>query len=900
MPNSSVIAIIDGNSLINRAYYAIRSPMMTKEGLYTQGVYGFLNMLAKVRKDYAPGHMVVAFDRKAPTFRHEEYSEYKSNRKKMPSELAVQIPLLKEVLKAMKIKIMEIDGFEADDILGTVASKAEEEGMTPLIITGDKDALQLVTSKTTVVITKKGISEMAEYDQKAFIEEYGFRPEQLVDYKGLMGDSSDNIPGLPGVGRKTAQKLIIDFGTIDNLLENVDKIQNKKLRLNVEENAQLAVMSRRLAEINKNVPLPVDFDECAEEEPDYGELIEIYRKLEFNSFLKKMQQRPESEEPLVSKRIEKDGDLKTKDRSDCSRIRIEKPQDLLELKEELDKEVPIYIKVIHDGNHRGNPKIEGIGFLTDEKYFYIPGGDEELYAALYRNLAHCNAPLIGHGLKDDYYALLCNGFDRWIPVTAFDGAIGQYLLEPGRGGYDLPTMLLSYLHKELGKGEDGTQMDFLPCEELKGEETAFQWCIASAEIMSCIRPQVEKEGLCPVMEGIELPLIYTLASMEAEGFAVDRSELNRIGEILRSRIESISKKIYSHAGEEFNINSPKQLGVILFDRLGLPAGKKTKSGYSTNAEVLEQLRGKHQIIEDILEYRSLAKLNGTYVEGLLPLIHVDGKIHAHFQQTVTATGRISCTEPNLQNIPIRQELGRLIRKAFIPSDEGRILIGADYSQIELRVLAHMSEDPVLVDAFNRGEDIHKSTASRIWSIPENEVTPQQRSNAKAVNFGVIYGMSGFGLASELGISRKEAESYIEDYYKKHMGVRRFMDDLIAQADEKGYVTTIMGRRRMIPEMKASNRFVRQAGERLAMNSPIQGSAADIIKLAMIRCDERLRREGLKSRLILQVHDELIIEALKEEEEQVKTLLKETMEDAITLKVPLIVDLNMGNNWYELK
>lgn len=906
--DNKVVIIIDGNSLINRAYYAIRRPMMTKEGLYTQGVYGFLNMLFKAKRDYEPGYLVVAFDRKSPTFRHDEYSEYKANRKKMPSELAMQIPLLKEVLKVMNIKIMEIDGFEADDILGTVAKQAEEKGMTPLIITSDRDALQLVSSKTKVILTKKGISELAEYDEEAFMEEYGFKPEQFVDYKGLMGDSSDNIPGLPGVGEKTAHKLIMEFGTIPDILSNSDKISNKKLRTNVEENAQLALLSRRLSEINKDVPLPVDFSEFKEEEPDYAGLIEIYRRLEFNSFLRRLQQESRGLVSLAPKINDTDEwgnpGSDPKDRTSCIRITIREKDELKTLEDDLNKNNHIFLKVIHDGNHKSIPIINGIGIMTDDKFFFIPGEKKEIFIRL-QEILIAYAPFVrGHGLKDDYYALICNGFDRWEPNTAFDGAIGQYLLEPGRGGYDLPTMLLSYLHKEMGEhiGIDREkQMDFIPKSNEKNEdEKAFQWCVASEELMACVGSKVKDEGLWPVMKEIELPLVYTLASMEAHGFAVDKDVLREIGYTLCQQIDRISKEIHMLAGEEFNINSPKQLGAILFEKLGLPVGKKTKSGYSTSAEVLEQLKGKHEIIDMVMEYRSLAKLNGTYVEGLIPLIHEDGKIHAHFQQTVTATGRISCTEPNLQNIPIRQDMGRLIRKAFIPTNKEYILMGADYSQIELRVLAHMSGDPILVEAFNRGDDIHKSTAAMILGIPENQVSPLQRSNAKAVNFGVIYGMSGFGLATELQITRKEADRYIDDYYKKHTRVREFMDGLIAQAAEEGFVTTIVGRKRMIPEIHASNRIVRQLGERLAMNSPIQGSAADIIKIAMVKCHKRLREEGLKSRLILQVHDELIIETVKEEQEQVKTLLKETMEKAMALTVPIIVDLNTGDNWYELK
>jgi len=897
------LVIIDGNSLINRAYYAIQKPMITKEGLYTHGVYGFLNMLTKILGDYEPGYLTVAFDRKAPTFRHQEYAEYKAGRKKMPPELAMQLPLLKEVLTAMKIPILEIDGYEADDIIGTVARTAEEAGMEPFIITGDKDALQLATKVTSIIITRKGITDFDRYDEDAFIEKYGFTPTQFIDCKGLMGDQSDNIPGIPGVGEKTAQKLIMEYGTVANLIACMESIPNQKLREKVETYAQQALMSRRLAEINTHVPIDFELESFVLETPDYGQLIELYKKLEFNSFLKRL--------PREAFAYDPSGGV------DCTVEIPELPEPdevvlcdfdcICRVKEELNANVPFVFKVFHNGDHKDIPKLQGAAFLTEKTYCYLPQGPD-FVNTLKEILTSAKAPILGHQLQEDIYALYCNGFEDWDPEILFDTAIAQYLIEPSRSEYSLNGLSIAWLSKDLPKPEDfmagGGQLDLFSMAETPQEpswqEYGKAWCLCVRQLWPILQSRLEGEDLIPIFKQVELPLIPVLSYMEARGFAADREELVRAGEALSSRIDELTAAIYEAAGDSFNINSPKQLGEVLFERLGLPFAKKTKTGYATGAEILEKLRPEHPIIDLILEYRSLTKLKGTYIDGLLPLIHKDGRIHAHFQQTVTATGRISCTEPNLQNIPIRQENGRLLRKAFIPESEDYVLVGADYSQIELRVLAHMSQDPELIQAFNEGQDIHRLTASRIFNTPFEEVTSLQRSNAKAVNFGVIYGMSGFGLSAGLNITRRDAEKYIEEYFKKYTSVKDFMDKQIADCKEHGFVTTILGRRRRIPEISASNYMVRQSGERLAMNTPIQGSAADIIKLAMIHCHKALRDAGLRSGLILQVHDELIIQAHKDELEKVKMLLVETMEHALELSVSLTVDLNTGNNWYELK
>jgi len=884
------IMIIDGNSLINRAYYAMQRPMITKDGLYTQGVYGFLNMLGKLQKDHESGYIVVTFDMKAPTFRHKEYEEYKAGRKKMPPELAMQLPLLKEVLGAMNIKMLEQQGFEADDIIGTIAREAEEQGLEPLIITGDKDELQLATDKTRVIITKKGISQFEIYDHDAMVEKYGFTPQQFIDFKGLMGDQSDNIPGLPGVGEKTAQKLILEYGSVEGLLEHMDELKGK-LKENVEDNAPLAVMSKRLATINTHVPMEVDFSEYRWEEPDRDKLIDVYTKLEFNSFLKKMGSGLSAEERSTA--------IEYKE-IDAAEVIIRTKEELQQLAAALKPAACAVIKVFGNNDHRDVPVITGTSILIDNNCYYVSFDEHETRSAFITLLADKKPEFIGHDLKTDYYMLMEAGLK--IFNTAFDTAIGQYVLDPGRSNYSLTVLGQEYFHQTIEEEKDFLsgleQIDMFSDSAEQYSKYGFKWCALAAQLSVIQQQKLREEKLDSVCSDIELPLIEVMAAMEHEGFMIDRGELEKAGRDINGRIEGLTAEIYAYAGEEFNINSPQQLGPVLFEKLGLTAGKKTKKGYSTAADILENIRDEHPIVPKILEYRSLTKLRGTYIEGLLPLINRDGRIHAHFNQTVAATGRISSSDPNLQNIPIKQEEGRKLRKAFIPSADDFILMGADYSQIELRVLAHMSGDEMLREAFNSGEDIHRATAARVLGIPEDEITPLQRSRAKAVNFGVIYGMSAFGLSGEIGVSRYEAKEYIDNYFDKHAAVRKFMDEQIETCKKKGFVRTITGRKRNISEITASNRMVRQMGERLAMNSPIQGSAADIIKIAMIKVYDALRE--FRSRLILQVHDELIIETYKDEQDKVAELLTESMENAMDLSVELAVDLNTGSNWYQLK
>lgn len=885
------IVIIDGNSLINRAFYAMQRPMITKEGIYTQGIYGFLNMLQKIRDDYEPSYMAVAWDRKAPTFRHEAYDAYKAGRKKMPPELAMELPIMKDILSAMKITNLELDGFEADDIIGTVARIGEEEGLEPLIITGDKDALQLATDVTKVLLTKKGVSSFEIYDKEAMIERYLLTPEQFIDLKGLMGDQSDNIPGIPGVGEKTGIKLLTQFGSVANLLANTEQIANEKLRLKVEEHAQLAAMSRRLATIHKFVPLDIDLESFYVGEPDYDALIDLYTKLEFNSFLKKLH---------MTGALEEKTPAKTSQPAEIQRYSISDTSDLTTLRKE-QKNAKAVLKIFSDGSHIDKPMLYGAALLIGENYYYVNLADEDLrdtFISILDEQAFC---FVGHDLKQSYYALMHHGLKH--AKTAYDTAVAQYVLEPTKSSYDLKALIFESLHYELADEktvvEESGQMDLLGNSDSKYMEYGFSYVQAVTQLREVQEVQLKQQDLEKVLCEVELPLIEVLAAMEVNGFTVSAETLENQGRLLKTEIASIESKIYALADTTFNINSPVQLGEILFEKLGLPAGKKTKRGYSTSADVLEKIKDVHPIVDLVLQYRALTKLNSTYVEGLKPLIGRDGRIRAHFQQTVTATGRLSCTEPNLQNIPIRQEQGRLLRKAFIPS-EGCTLVGADYSQIELRILAHLSGDENLINAFNNGDDIHRNTAARVFNLAYDAVTPLDRSRAKAVNFGVIYGMSGFGLSENLQITRKEAESYIKDYFDKHQAVKAYMDGEVAGCKEHGFTTTLMGRKRFIHEINASNFMTRQLGERLAMNSPIQGTAADIMKLAMIKVYRQLKEEGLKSKLILQVHDELIIDTVAEELETVKRLLVENMEKAMTLKVKLECDLNEGADWYSLK
>ena len=894
------IVIIDGNSLINRAYYAIQRPMITKNGIYTQGIYGFLSMLQKIRTDYAPTHMLVAFDRKAPTFRHLEYTEYKAGRRKMPLELAMELPLLKEILDAMAIRRFEIDGFEADDIIGTTAKMAEAAGVPAYIITGDRDALQLATDKTSVIITKKGISEFKLYDDAAMMEEYGFDHEQFIDYKALRGDASDNIPGIPGVGEKTATSLIREFGSLDEIIRHSADISNAKLRAKIEDNAMQAVMSKRLATIVTTVPVDFTIEDCRIGAEDTDTLAGIYTRLEFRTYLNRLLKKGAASNAApaaVSDSIEGTVTQEVVPRESVYypvAKRITDAETAISLLDSLSGS--IVIDLDSDDNHLSPPQLFSLEIKSGDKVYAISSisGLAEITA---KALSGKKLGLTGFHLGRLYYLLLAHGADICGLTTEFDAAIAQYVLAPSNSAPSLEMLILEECKETIQNKTSEGQLQLFATDTVF--ENTGKKLVLLAELGDILGKRIEEQDLGFVYRNIELPLCKVLASMEYEGICLSKEELASFGTELKAEITKLEEQIYDEAGERFNINSTQQLGTILFDKLGLPAGKKTSRGYSTNADVLEKLAQDYPIASYILEYRTLAKLNSTYVEGLIPLIAHDGKVHCHFQQTVTATGRISCTEPNLQNIPIRKELGRRLRRAFT-ADEGYLLVGADYSQIELRVLAHMSKDPTLIECFREGLDIHRETAAKVFGVPQEEVTPLMRSSAKAVNFGVIYGMSGFGLASGLDISRKQAEKYIQDYFERFPGVRRFMDDCVSQCRQTGEIRTLYGRRRFVPEIRASQYVVRQLGERLAMNTPIQGTAADIIKMAMNRVYEALSKRCPKARLILQIHDELIIQAPESEKDLVFDILQDSMEHAAQLLVSLDVSRSIGHSWYDLK
>lgn len=862
--------IIDGNSLMHRAFYGLPN-LTNSKGFHTNVVYGFVNMINKIKEDYKPQYIGIAFDTKAPTFRHREYAEYKAGRLKMAEEMAEQIPVLKEVLTAMNIKQTELDGYEADDIIGTVAAKCDEEGIPAFIVTGDKDAFQLISDNVHTLMTKKGISEIEEYDIARLKEKYGIAPAQITDLKGLMGDSSDNIPGVPGVGEKTALELLNQFGTVENTLENVSEIKKNKVRENVSANKENAILSKRLATIDRDVPIDFRLEDYTFKEADNEKLYNIFSRLEFRGLIEKMcggtfgTEAAEAVEITV-KEIEEIDELKKvfEEAAKSGRFAFKIDDELGEMLKTL------YIDV--DGKqYRFNMSDNSIPFIG--KIMEDPGVIK-----------------IGHDIKQDILLLRRYGID--VNPIGFDTMIAAYLLNPSKGSYRIGDLSREY----LGCGSEGY--------DAKGTDQVQKYGAtvkAVSELQTVLTGRLREYGMIELYNNVELPLVKVLADMEHEGFSVDKSILEVLSADFAKQIEALTSDIYRQAGEEFNINSTKQLGTILFDKLGLPAMKKTKTGYSTDVEVLEQLSDKHPIIEKILEYRQLVKLKSTYVDGLIGIINPEtGRIHTKLNQTVTATGRLSSTEPNLQNIPIRTENGRQIRKVFVPRNDEYTLIDADYSQIELRVLAHISGDKGLIDTFKRNEDIHTRTAAEVFGIELKDVTPLMRGRAKAVNFGIVYGISDYGLSQDLKISRKEAKKYIDSYFERYPGVKQYMADIVETARTDGYVKTIMNRRRYIPEITSRNAVNRNFGERIALNTPIQGSAADLIKIAMVRVYDELKKRNLKSKLILQVHDELIVETHKSELSEVKKLVQECMENAIKLSVPVIAEISSGDNWYNAK
>ncbi|WP_010295509.1 DNA polymerase I [Clostridium senegalense] len=867
--------ILDGHSLMYRAFYAMPN-LSNSEGLFTGAIYGFSNMLFKMIDEIEPDYIVATFDRSKPTFRHESFEEYKAGRKTMPDELRMQFPIVKDMLNKMAINIFELDGFEADDLIGTLATYVEKEGMEVYIVTGDKDALQLATENIKVVINKKGVTEKEIYDEKRMIEEYGVTPEEFIDVKGLMGDKSDNIPGVPGIGEKTAFKLIKEFKSIENLLQNLDKVSGKKLKENLLENSEQAIFSKKLATIVKNAPIDINMDEIkSKKEYDTNGLKELFFKLKFKAHIDRLNK--------------EDGNCSKENNCD---IEFELIENIDELKKLLtiNTEKSFFTFNTKDENVFSKIYLEKLYMCFDNKYYVIniktikEENLEETLKVLKEFFENEKIEKVSHNVKNLYKVLQKDDIE--LKSLEFDTEIAAYLIDSSKSEYSLKT-LSSNLLMETVESEDEDKLQITLLSKLE-------------KIYELEKEKIEQLNMQELLYDIEQPLTKAIADMEKEGFKIDRTTLEDLGVAFKGELDSYTSEIYGLAGEEFNINSPKQLGKILFEKLDLPIIKKTKTGYSTNAEVLEALKDKHPIINKITYYRQLSKIYSTYVEGLKPVIDVDDKIHSSFNQTVTTTGRLSSTEPNLQNIPIKYEMGRKIRKAFISHNDESVLLSADYSQIELRVLAHISQDENLINAFKKHNDIHTITASEVFNVSVDEVTKTMRSNAKAVNFGIVYGIGDFSLSQDLGITRKEAKEYIETYLSRYPKVKDYIDNIVDEAEKTSYVTTILNRRRFIPEILSSNKILKALGKRLAMNAPIQGSAADIIKVAMVKVNNELKKGNFKSTLILQVHDELILNVYKDELDAVKGLVKKSMEEVLTLNVPLEVDINTGNTWYDTK
>lgn len=881
---SEKIVLIDGHSILNRAFYGLPD-LTNSEGLHTNAVYGFLNILFRTLEEEQPQYLAVAFDVHAPTFRHQMYADYKGTRKPMPSELREQVPMLKEVLRAMDIELVEKAGYEADDILGTLAERCEKKGMEVTVVSGDRDILQLASDRIMIRMPKtvRGKTTIENYHAKEVLERYQVEPKQIIELKALMGDTSDNIPGIPGVGEKTATKLIVEYGSIENAYVHVEEIRPNKAKESLKNNYDLAVMSKKLATIDTNAPVECDLEHAKIRNLYTEEAYEMFRRLDFKNLLGRFDSAAVKEQDSLFIRVETD----LEEAEALLKQAAVQPAVGLELLESTAHEI-LGLAVAWEKD--GEPEVCYIPASETVTVGFLKEKTEELFAAVEKVCVM------------DIKKLLKN-VKNIRPEQVFDAGIAAYLLNPLKNTYTYDDLAKEYLQVYLPSTEEIFDTAKLPDLSAVSDELAGCYAgnmaYAVYRVREIMEQRLEAEGMSRLYQAIEIPLAFTLADMEEAGIRVEAEELKAYGERLQVRIGELEEKIYQEAGETFNINSPKQLGVILFEKLQLPGGRKTKSGYSTAADVLEKLAPDHPIVSDILEYRQLAKLKSTYADGLSAFIGPDGRIHSTFNQTITATGRISSTEPNLQNIPVRMELGRLIRKVFLPAD-GCVFIDADYSQIELRVLAHMSGDEKLIAAYRQAEDIHRITASEVFHVPFDEVTPLQRRNAKAVNFGIVYGISSFGLSQDLSISRKEAQQYIEKYFETYPGIKGFLDGCVEQAKEQGYSVTMFGRRRPVPELKSSNFMQRSFGERVAMNAPIQGTAADIIKIAMIRVNERLKREQLRARLLLQVHDELLIEAPLEEVDQVQRILEEEMTHAADLKVKLEIDMHTGNSWYEAK
>ena len=867
------IVLIDGHSILNRAFYGVPD-LTNSEGLHTNAVYGFLNIMFKILDEEKPEYLTVTFDVHAPTFRHEMYADYKGTRKPMAEELRQQVPVIKDVLKAMNIEIIEQAGLEADDLLGTISRMCEDKGMDVSIISGDRDTLQLATDHVKIRIpkTKQGKTEVEDYNAGDVKERYGVTPEEFIDVKALMGDASDNIPGVPGVGEKTATKIIQDYQSIENAYEHADEIKPPRASKNLKEYWEQAKLSKVLATINTHAEIDFDVEKARHGNPYTKEAHEIFKRLQFKNMLSHFDVEADVNE------IE-NSFCEVTDKAEIDRIFKEAAQANwvgASFSKDAGNVLPLFAHPSGFGRIAiayGKDKIYSIPCDMDTDMDFLFGKMSEL-AGSAKQFAMC-------GLKE---------YLGYLPAankeTCFDVILAAYLLNPLKSDYE---------YEDVAR----EQLNLLIDEKVGSAEKACYEAYTAYAAAPVLDTKLKEAGMDRLFYDIEMPLVFTLFDMEQTGVRIEAEALKIYGDELGGRIVELEKEIYDLAGEAFNINSPKQLGVILFEKLGMPHAKKTKTGYSTAADVLDKLAPDYPIVAKILEYRQLTKLKSTYADGLAAYIGNDGRIHGKFNQTVTATGRLSSTEPNLQNIPVRMELGRLIRKVFVP-EEGYIFVDADYSQIELRILAHCSGDEQLIQAYREARDIHRMTAAQVFHTPFDEVTDLQRRNAKAVNFGIVYGISSFGLSQDLSITRKEATQYIEHYFETYPGIKKFLDDCVANAKEKGYAVTLFGRRRPVPELKSSNFMQRNFGERVAMNAPIQGSAADIIKIAMIDVNEELKKRGMKSRLILQVHDELLIEAEKSEVEEVKEILKDKMEHATELLVPLIADMHTGKNWYEAK
>ncbi len=907
------LIIIDGNSLVHRAFHAI-PPLSTSGGLVTNAVYGFTNMLMKLIEDESPARVAVAFDKGKVTFRHADFADYKANRPPTAEDLRPQFPLLKNLLRAMRIQIYEAEGYEADDIIGTIAEKAELSGLKSIIVTGDRDALQLVSPLTRVRLTKKGISELDEYDEGGVWDRYGVTPRQYTDFRGLTGDSSDNVPGIPGIGEKTASRLLKEYGTLDEILSHAAELTGRTAGL-VGAAKEQAALSKKLVTINRAVPLEINLEECRLQKPDYHDLLEILKKLEFKTLIKSIYH------DSVRDAAKKDGRLKSPAQKKAKQILPEPDLEIYpvtytclataaQLKgfvKAAQKAGRVYLALSDE-----NGIIKEAGFVLDEdRAYYLDlqlteaGPREKGQACLFPDMgAETGAATDPQGKRmaalkticeDPTVKKYCHNAKEIIRLLhkqkitlkhlAFDTMLASYLLNPASANRELADVALEHLDAVLPGGAD--------------ELPARAQCIF--QLVPLLDKSMRLYEQDRLYYDVELPLAEVLAVMEITGVAVDQAGLKSMSEELGRQIKDLGEQIYRLAGKVFNINSPKQLGGILFEDLKLPVIKKTKTGYSTDAAVLDELAASHEIVAKVLEYRQLMKLKSTYTDGLAALICQEtGRLHTTFHQTVTATGRLSSAEPNLQNIPIRLPVGRLIRKVFIPSRQGNLLLAADYSQIELRVLAHVSRDPTLIDSFINGEDIHTRTAAEVFAVRPEDVTPEMRSRAKAVNFGIIYGLSDFGLGRNIKVGRQEARLYIQNYFKRYAGVKDYIERIVREAREKGYVTTLLNRRRYLPDLFSPNRILRNAGERTAMNTPIQGSAADIIKLAMVNIYRELGEHGFRAKMLLQVHDELIFESPPEEMDRLRELVKHCMENALLLDVPLVVDIKTGENWYDVK